>query len=52
MSCECALNFDQSKHFPANNSLIVACLQIYQEQLLLATFLRDHSNSKEVSYLT
>ena len=29
----------------------MACLQIYRELLLLATFLRVHSNSKEVSYL-
>ena len=30
----------------------MACLQIYQELLSLATFLRVHSNSKEVSYLS
>ena len=35
----------------ANESLIMACLQIYRELLSLATFLRVHSNSKEVSYL-
>ena len=35
-----------------NESLIMSCLQIYQETLLLATFLRAHSNSKEVSYLS
>ena len=29
----------------------MACLQIYQELLSLATFLRVHSNSTEVSYL-
>ena len=29
----------------------MACLQIYRELLLLATFLRVHSNSKRVSYL-
>ena len=29
----------------------MACLQIYRELLSLATFLRVHSNSKEVSYL-
>ena len=34
-----------------NESLIIACLQIYQELLSLMTFLRVHSNSKEVSYL-
>ena len=34
----------------ANESLIMACLQIYQELLSLATFLRVHSNSEEVSY--
>ena len=31
--------------------LIMVCLQIYQEQPLLATFCQVHSNSKEVSYL-
>ena len=35
----------------ANESLIIACLQIYQELLSLMTFLRVHSNSKEISYL-
>ena len=30
----------------------MACLQIYGELLLIATFLWVHSNSKEVSYLT
>ena len=30
----------------------MACLQIYQELLSLATYLRVHSNSKEVSYLS
>ena len=30
----------------------MACLQIYRELLSLATFLRVHSNSKEVSYLS
>ena len=30
----------------------MACLQIYRELLLLVTFLRVHSNSKEVSYLS
>ena len=35
----------------ANESLIVACLQIYRELLPLATFLWVYSNSKEVSYL-
>ena len=33
----------------ANESLITVCLQIYQELLSLTTFLRVHSNSKEVS---
>ena len=28
----------------------MACLQIYRELLWLATFLRVHSNSEEVSY--
>ena len=30
----------------------MACLQVYQELLSLATFLRVHSNSKEVSSLS
>ena len=30
----------------------MTCLQIYRELLSLATFLRVHSNSKEVSYLS
>ena len=30
----------------------MACLQIYRELLSLATFLRVHSNSEEVSYLS
>ena len=45
MSCECALNFDQAV---INERLIPACLQIYRELLSLTTFLRVHSNSKEV----
>ena len=32
--------------------MIIACLQIYRELLSLATFLRVHSNSEEVSYLS
>ena len=36
----------------ANESLIMACLQIYRELLSLATFLKVHSNSEEVSYLS
>ena len=56
MSCERALNFDQWKSFfqklQATKSLIMACLQIYREQLLFATFHRVYSNSKEVSYLS
>ena len=35
-----------------NESLILVCLQIYRELLSPATFLRVHSNSKEVSYLS
>ena len=35
----------------ANETLNMACLQIHWEQLSLATFLRAHSNSKEISYL-
>ena len=30
----------------------MACLQIYRQLLSLTTFLRVHSNSKEVSYLS
>ena len=30
----------------------MACLQVYRELLSLATFLRVHSNSKELSYLS
>ena len=33
-------------------SLIMACLRIYQELLPLVTFLRNHPNSKEVSYVS
>ena len=43
------------KHFPKTKSqweFNVACLQIYRELLSLTTFLRVHSNSKEVSYLS
>ena len=50
MSCERALDFDQWK--TVNESVIFACLQIYRELLSLVTFLRVHSNSKEVSYLS
>ena len=32
--------------------MILACLQIYRELLSLVTFLRVHSNSEEVSYLS
>ena len=49
VSCEHALNFVQWK---TNDSLNMACLQIYRECLLLATFLRVHWKSKEVSYLS
>ena len=35
-----------------NESLIMACLQICWELLLLVTFLRVHSNSGEVLYLS
>ena len=35
-----------------NEILIMACLQIYRELLLLATFVPVHSNSEEVSYLS
>ena len=53
MSCDCALNFDQWKTFSENSkSLIMACIQNYRELVSLATFLRVHPNSKEVSYLS
>ena len=35
-----------------NQSLIMACLQIYRELLSLVTSLWVHSNSEEVSYLS
>ena len=35
-----------------SKSLIMACLQIYQELLSLTTFFQVHSNSEEVSYLS
>ena len=41
-----------SRKLYANGSLIMACLQIYPQSLSLATFLRVHSNSKELSYLS
>ena len=56
MSCERALNFDQWKTFPENYKPMRVWLwlvyKIYRELLSLATFLRVHSNSKEVSYLS
>ena len=46
MSCERAQNFDKWETFCENykstKNLIMACLQIYREQLLLATFLGVH----------
>ena len=49
-----ALNFDQWKNIfrklQANESFIMACLQIYRELFSLTTVLRVHSNSKGVSY--
>ena len=54
MSYELALTFDQRKTFwklEANKNLAMAYLQIYQEWLLLASFLRVYSNSMEISYL-
>ena len=50
MSCGRALNFDQWKTFSENYKPIMGSLQIYREVLSLATFLRVHSNSKDVSY--
>ena len=43
MSCEQALDFDQWKTFSENNKPIrvMACLQIYQELLSLATFFSE-----------
>ena len=41
-----------SRKLLASVSLIMACLQIYWELLLLATFLRVQSNSKEISNLS
>ena len=35
-----------------NVNLIMACSQIYRKLLSLATFIRVHSNSEEVSYLS
>ena len=53
--CERALNFDQwkafSKNYEPRRVWLWLCLQIYRELLLLVTFLRVHSNSKEVSSL-
>ena len=50
MSCERGLNLNQWKN--STPMLIMACLQICRELLSLATFLRVHSNSEEVSYLS
>ena len=54
MSCECALNFDQWKTFSENFKPMRVWLwlvyKFYRELLSLATFLRVHSNWKEVSY--
>ena len=36
----------------ANESLIMACLKNYQDLSNLTTFLRVHSNSKEITYLS
>ena len=36
----------------ANESLIMACLQIYQKPLSLSTFLWVHSTLEEVSHLS
>ena len=56
MSCERALIFDQWKTFSENYKPMRVWLwlvyKIYRELLSLATFLRVHSNSKEVSYLS
>ena len=53
MSCECALNFDQWITFSENYKPMKVWLwlvyKIYRELLLLVTFLRVHSNSKELS---
>ena len=56
MSCERALNFDQWKTFSENYKPMRVWLwlvyKISRELLSLATFLRLHSNSKEVPYLS
>ena len=56
MSCERALNFDQWKTFSENFKPMRVRLwlvyKFYRELLSLATFLRVHSNWKEVSYLS
>ena len=56
MSCERALNFNQWKTFYENYKPMTVWLwfvyKVYRELLSFATFLRVHSNSKEVSYLS
>ena len=56
MSCERAWNFDQWKTFSKNYKSMRVWLwlayKIYRELLSLATFLRVHSDLKEVSYLS
>ena len=56
MSYERGLNFDQWKTFSENYKPMRVWLwlfyKIYRELLSLATFLRVHSNSEEVSYLS
>ena len=56
MSCECALNFDQWERFSKNYKPMWVWLWLvykFTEKLLsLMIFLRVHSNSKEVFYLS
>ena len=56
MSCDRALNFDQWKIFSENYKPMRVWLwfvcKFTENHLSLATFLRVHSNSKEVSYLS
>ena len=50
-SCSNSYLFSCSRK-QANGSFIMACLQIFQGLLSLATFFRVHSNSEQVSYLS
>ena len=53
MSCKHALNFDQWNTLSENyKPMRVWLWLVYEELLLLTTFLQVYSNSKEVSYLS